>query len=64
MLKAGGEQFSDAGNCVCLGISELLILVATSIEKWPPKLQHLDVDGNCLSSIKVITCLLICKYIV
>ncbi|KAI6190143.1 hypothetical protein M3Y97_00084900 [Aphelenchoides bicaudatus] len=38
ILKAGGEQFSDSA--------------ATSIEKWPVKLQQLDLDGNCLSSLK------------
>ncbi|KAI6237281.1 Leucine-rich repeat-containing protein [Aphelenchoides besseyi] len=38
MLKAGGEQFTDA--------------VALSVEKWPSKLQHLDIDGNQLTSLK------------
>jgi hypothetical protein len=31
---------------------QVFCLVATSIEKWPPKLQHLDLDGNSLSSLK------------
>jgi hypothetical protein len=40
MLKAGGEQFSDS--------------VSLSIEKWPSKLQHLDIDGNSLTSLQPI----------
>ncbi|KAI6186361.1 Leucine-rich repeat-containing protein [Aphelenchoides besseyi] len=42
MLKAGGEQFTDA--------------VALSVEKWPSKLQHLDIDGNQLTSVFLHLC--------
>uniref|UniRef100_A0A915DJ54 Uncharacterized protein n=1 Tax=Ditylenchus dipsaci TaxID=166011 RepID=A0A915DJ54_9BILA len=47
VLKIGGQQFSDPA--------------AMSIEKWPSKLQNLDISGNSLTSFRPIVSVTQCS---